>query len=250
MITYIKPSWSRVEKPDLSEYKMHTHDYYEVLLFISGDADYTVEGNIYRLHPGDMMIMNKSESHHLVLRSDAPYERLVAHFNVDDEKIREFFKSKPSGKNSLYKAADIPDRWRFYLEKACGEGLHFYMLPLLYEMADMGLPKNDSITDKAQQIIEYINQNIQNELSLDTLCEKFYLSKAHLNRIFKKATGTTVWDYITVKRLFFARRQISHGTNPTDAYISSGFHDYTTFYRAYKKQFNEAPKAQKVRNSI
>ena len=248
MITFIDPSWTKSDKPIQKKYKMHMHTYYEVLLFISGDADYAVEGNVYRLHPGDMMIMNKSESHHLVLRSDAPYERLVVHFNVDDKPIRNFFKTKPFGKNSHYKAAEVPDRWRFYLERICGMDQHFYLFPLLYEMMEVGLPKSEGVTDSAQKIIEYINENIQEDLSLDALCNKFYISKAHLNRIFKKITGTTIWDYVTVKRLFFARKLISHGTNPTDAYLLAGFHDYTTFYKAYKKQFGESPKAQKVRS--
>ena len=249
MITYIDPSYGKSSNPRQSSYKMHTHPHYEILLFLSGDADYAVEGNVYRLHSGDMMIMSKLESHHLVLRSDADYERMVIHFNLDDEQIRSFFDTKPLGRYNLFKAADIPDRWKFYIEKACVHGQHFYLLPLVYEISECGLPDSEGVQDRAHLIIKYINDNLENELSLDGICEKFYISKTHLNRVFKKIAGTTVWDYITTKRLFLAKRKIAHGSNPTDVFLSSGFTDYTTFFRAYKKQFGESPKAQKVRSN-
>lgn len=249
MITYIDPSHRAVDKPIQSNFKMHTHSHYEILLFLSGEADYAVEGNIYRLHSGDMMIMSKSEAHHLVLRSDAKYERMVIHFNLDDKQIRHLFNTKPLGKHNLFKAADIPERWRYYITKICVSNQHFYLLPLVYEISEHGLPDSEGIQDRAHLIIKYINDNLENELSLDAICEKFYISKTHLNRVFKKIAGTTVWDYITTKRLFLAKRKIAHGANPTDVFLNSGFTDYTTFFRAYKKQFGESPKAQKVRSN-
>ena len=84
-------------------------------------------------------------------------------------------------------------------------------------------------------------------LSLDHLSERFFISKSHLNRMFKKATGTTAWDYIVVKRLLMARSLLSEGMVPTDVYLKCGFRDYTTFFRAYKKHFGSTPKEYKIR---
>lgn len=249
MITYIGPSRVKKAQPKQSDFKMHTHDHYEILLFLSGDADYAVEGNVYRLHSGDMLIMKKSEAHHLVLRSDATYERMVVHFNVDDRAVTAMFDSKPLGKNNLYKAAEVNERWVYYLDRICTHGQDFYLIPLLYELAERGLPESEGTQDRAHRIIEYINEHLEGELTLDELCQKFYVSKTHLNRIFKKTTGTTVWNYITVKRLFLAKKLIADGTRPTDAYEKAGFGDYTAFFKAYKKQFGESPKAQKVKSN-
>lgn len=249
MVTYIGPSHVTLDAPTQNKFKMHTHSHYEILLFLSGDADYAVEGNVYRLHSGDMMIMSKSESHHLVLRSGARYERMVIHFNLDDQTVRDFFDQKPIGQHNLFKAADVPERWRFYIEKICVHRQSFYLLPLVYEIAERGLPDSESEPDRAHMIIQYINDNLESEMSLDMLSTRFYISKTHLNRIFKRVAGTTVWDYITVKRLFLAKRKIAHGMGPTEAFTTSGFSDYTTFFRAYKKQFGEPPKAQKVKSN-
>ena len=60
-------------------------------------------------------------------------------------------------------------------------------------------------------------------------------------RKFKEETGYTVHNYIISKRLLLARTKISEGTPILKASQLSGFSDYTTFSRAYKKQFGTAP---------
>ena len=250
MIGYFHIAHKKTAQPAQSGFAMHTHDYYEILYFLSGDADYAVEGNVYRLHSGDMLIVRKAEAHRLVLRSDAPYERIVLNFDTDDEGLLQVFDRRPLGRHNLYKSAEIPEgRWRYYLEQICrykdDVRREYYLLPLLNELNEHGVPESEGIRDRAQEIIAYINGHLGDRLSLDDICGRFYISKTHLNRIFQKSTGTTVWNYITVKRLFLARELISQGGKPTDVYAGAGFSDYTAFFRAYKKQFHEPPKAQK-----
>ena len=49
------------KKPNLNMFTPHTHNNYEIFCFLSGDAKYFVEGNIYNLKPGDILIIKKSE---------------------------------------------------------------------------------------------------------------------------------------------------------------------------------------------
>ena len=98
--------------------------------------------------------------------------------------------------------------------------------------------QRDSVEYK---IIRYVNKHLCEKLTLDTVCERFYISKPQLCRIFKKATGTTMGQYITIKRLVTARKLINDGAKPTSVYSECGFGDYSTFYRAYVKNFGEAP---------
>lgn len=69
----------------------------------------------------------------------------------------------------------------------------------------------------------------------------FFISKYYMNRAFKKATGTTVMDYLIYKRVIMARQLILNGHTASDAAAQSGFGDYSTFYRAYKKLMHHAP---------
>lgn len=69
------------------------------------------------------------------------------------------------------------------------------------------------------------------------LAERFFISTAQFNRIFKKATGSSPWEYITLKRLTAAKEKIRSGTQVTKACIDCGFGEYSVFYRAYVKYF-------------
>ena len=91
------------------------------------------------------------------------------------------------------------------------------------------------------EISKYINDNLSAPLMLDNIADRFYLSKNHINRIFKAQVGTTVRNYIKLKRLYLAKELISNGNRPTDVYSKCGYNDYTTFFRAYKKQFDHSP---------
>ena len=69
-----------------------------------------------------------------------------------------------------------------------------------------------------------------------------FISKSQLNRKFRNVTGSTVWEYITAKRLILAKELLVRGEKPTSVYTKCGFNDYTSFYRAYKTKFLHSPK--------
>lgn len=246
------------EKPVLREETMHSHDTYEIFCLLTGDADYCVEGNRYPLQCGDLMLMRKGEVHIFQLRSAAPYERIYINFDIPDvlefldaEDLLCVFNDRPLGKYNHYPASLLPNNhWQEYMDSICRQTDQrkqlCYLLPLLRDLNDrMDAVKTApalSEKDHAAPIIRYINDHLTDELSLEMLSQRFYISKTHLLRLFKKATGTTVWEYITIKRLFLARERITSGLQPTDVYSQCGFKDYTTFFRAYKQHFGVSPK--------
>ena len=121
------------------------------------------------------------------------------------------------------------------------------LLPLLNEIRGIYTQNKTEEDDgsarpQAQQIIDYVNHHLTDNLSVDTLANRFFLSPSQFSRIFKQATGSSVWSYITIKRLMLARSQIQNGVQPTDAARNSGFHDYSCFYRAYMNRFGRMPK--------
>ena len=96
--------------------------------------------------------------------------------------------------------------------------------------------------DLMYEVIRYINQNLSADLSLPMLEKRFFISRQYLNQRFKKATGTTVWDYILTKRLILANQLMDEGEPATSAAFASGFCDYSSFYRAYKAKFQVSPR--------
>lgn len=80
-----------------------------------------------------------------------------------------------------------------------------------------------------EQLVAYINQNLEQDLSIDALAARFFFSKYHMMRKFKEETGCTIHSYVTSKRLLLARSLIARGTPVMKAALQSGFRDYTTF---------------------
>lgn len=254
---YTGASHGRTEKPDIEMFNMHTHDCYEIFCFLAGDAEYFVEGTIYPLHPGDILVMKKSEAHTLLVKSKRPYERIVVNFNAEaiigerQSAICSFLDSRPLGVNNCFAAAKFKGtNWVYYLDQICSTTergkRRLYITVLLSELFEAypSISSNDSLskTDPIADMIIYINSHLTESLSLEHICTKFFISKAQLNRKFKKVTGSTVWEYITTKRLLLAKELLQNGEPPTKACIKSGFSNYCSFYKAYKAQFGINPK--------
>ena len=263
MDEFIRSNYKVMEMPQASSFSMHTHNHYEIFCFLSGDADYSVEGHRYRLQRGDLMLMRKSEAHHLQLRSQARYERMYIHFDGDclrdldpEGRLLSPFHDRPLGKYNQFKASLFPDRlWRYYLEKICSyedpDRKRYYLLTLLNELAEcfeaVKASEQGQAPDRAAVVMNYINRHLTEELSLSILAERFNISKTYLNELFKQSAGTTVWHYVMVKRLVTARERIQAGETPTSVCTDCGFQDYTTFYRAYKQHFGVSPRADHPR---
>lgn len=94
---------------------------------------------------------------------------------------------------------------------------------------------------KMVEIIQYINNHLTDEISIDRISEKFYISKYHMMRQFKAETGYTIGSYINQKRLLIARELLKQGESVTKVYLDVGFKDHSTFVRAYKQLFGEVP---------
>ncbi|MBO4412166.1 MAG: AraC family transcriptional regulator [Lachnospiraceae bacterium] len=246
------------ESPDQSVFQMHSHIDYEIYFFQRGEAFYTVEGTRYDLHPGDLLLMCPGEVHHVTFRSKNPYRRIIVNFHDLDPLPEELqkrllrpFHERPFGQFNQYPSDLFPNsHFQFYLEQLCSAkdpvAGFTLLLPLLQELnlafsVICTLPKRQE-SHEASQVLNYLSDHLTEPLSLSDLCERFYLSKSRLNRIFKDTTGATVWAYVTTKRLFLARDLILKGVQPTIAAEECGFGDYSTFFRAYKKKFGVSPK--------
>lgn len=242
--------------PDPKHFLMHIHNNYEIFCFLSGDAAYVVEGSIYPLRKGDFVLMRSAEAHRIQLHSQTPYKRLVLNFLPTKsptffiEKLLVPFCDRPLGQFNHYPAVLFQNTHLVhYMEQICisddSNVRASYLTVLLYELSSQ-YEKLRSANVMSQStvyadIIAYINQHLTEPLSLHQISESFFISKSQLNRSFRQLIGSTVWEYITQKRLLLAKQQIEEGRNPTKIYSYCGFSDYTTFYRAYRNHFGFSP---------
>ena len=240
------------------QYVMHTHDTYEIYYFLEGEAHYSVEGSLYPLESGDVILMRKSEAHYLIPNDNLPYRRITINFDfcdIDDdyvtEKLLSIFNERPLGKYNRYPdELFTQNKPIYYLRKICNaendSQKMIYLLTLLEELYEkfelVQSEEENFLNEDSSHILRYINRHLTEDLSLEKLCERFFISKSQLNRNFKKSNGSTVWEYITAKRLLLAKEMLKESARPTEVYLKCGFNDYVTFYKAYKKYFGVSPK--------
>ena len=246
--------------PEQKSFSMHLHGNMEMYVFVSGKARYHVEGNEYELSSGNLLIMRQNESHFTNFLEDCPYERYVLNFSpsvldaIDPEhRLLAPFNDRPLGSDNLYRPSDINGVSALSCIKAmCINSTDPYakrlaiisnLLPLLQGVCDSfnkrKTPELQSTV--AGQITAYINEHLFEKLTVESIANHFFLSVSQVERIFKKATHASVWQYVNAKRLAAARVKIESGISAYTACEECAFGDYSSFYRAYIKAYGEGP---------
>lgn len=249
--------------PNDGDFVMHVHEQFEIYYFISGDAHYLVEGSEYPLEPGCLLIMRPLETHKVKILGDKAYERYSLSFSPEvlniadpDRMLLVPFLNHPLGQSNLYRPAAFKGEQPLELfESMCApvpdEGsrrleilIHLYPLLGVIRRAFLQKQAEDdgTVPSPAEEIVGYINRHLFDDLSLDFLADRFFLSTSQLGRLFRQVTGSSVWEYITIKRLMAAHSKIKGGVSATAACQECGFGDYSAFYRAYVKRFGRSPK--------
>lgn len=253
-----------------TKFDIHIHDNYEILCFVSGNAEYMVEGRIYSLRPGSIMLMRSAETHKLILNTNDLYERYVINFYPErllalgfpPELLRPFT-DRSLGEKNLYlpnEFPEIPPEQFFKIMCAKNDTVE-KRKAILITLASLLVAINYAFENKLQntsgkkkyatdELIDYVNANIFSDLSLTRISNELHISVSQVNRTFRKLTGTSIYNYITSKRLIVAQELIAKGENATEASQQCGFHDYSSFYRLYKKRFGVSPTAAKKKINL
>jgi AraC-like DNA-binding protein len=260
----LRLSYGVDEKPDDSRFSVHVHDDYELHCVASGKVGYMVEGRIYDLRPGGMMLMRRAESHRLLVNGSERYERYTLNFRPEvleahglSLTLMDAFESRGLGERNLYLPSEFQGMeplgvFRQMMESCqtlpSEEVLVPYLSALLCAVNTVFHRQPHtrySDEELGRRLINYINDNLFEELSLAVISENIHMSPSQINRVFRSLTGTSVYQYILSKRMIVAQDLIAKGESAVSASQRCGFHDYSSFYRLYKKRFNTSPTAVK-----
>lgn len=92
-------------------------------------------------------------------------------------------------------------------------------------------------------VVDYIKNNLRENLNLDILSEKACMSKAHFSRCFKQELGLSPMEYVLKERLNLAKQCLNSGNiQIQEVCFMSGFNNTTYFIRAFKNEFGMTPK--------
>ena len=103
--------------------------------------------------------------------------------------------------------------------------------------------KRQGYEDRFNQLLDYIEQNLEGDLSVDRLSEVACFSKFHFHRLFSSFCGISVWKYIQFARLKRASFRLAFYPSHKliDIALDAGFGSPESFSRAFKKAFGQSP---------
>ena len=249
------------------EFEFHYHDFHKITIFIKGNVTYYIEGRSYQLKPYDIVLVNRNEIHKIEVGPDTPYERIIVYispdfmdnFKSDDYELNYCFeKSKKEHSNvlrlhsiekgSIIKATERMEHSFHDNDYASSLYRQILFLEFMIQLNRSAIKNQVEFLDpsvynsKISDIMLYINEHLQDDLDIESISKKFFISRYYMMRLFKSETGYTIGSYINYRRIMLVKSYVNKGMSLTEACFAGGFKDYSTFSRAYKSQFNEAPK--------
>lgn len=241
--------------------QLHSHTIYEMIYCTGGSTQYLLGTQRYRLRHGDIVLIPPGVSHRPLLAEKMadPYRRCVVWFSQEYvESVRpmwpELLKNQRFG---VLRTANT--RWEGMaklFEAGCGEAARgapgwqavvcATTLELLVNIAraleDVDRPTPPAeVPDLFDRLNLFIEEHLAQDVTLERAAREFFVSKSTIDQLFRKKLGISFYRYLTQSRLIAAKERILEGEALGRICTDVGFADYSTFYRAFRREYGVAP---------
>lgn len=240
----------------------HSHPYYELILVRRGVCEYLSGGARFLLRPDELLLISPGTVHTMLCPEDSSsYERLILQVNA--EFMAQVLQACiPGGRMppALYilRAEDVC-RWGLrelferinatasVTEAELREQLYRCQIGELMLTVEHAARTSKSVAPNSSSalisnVTAYILEHFREpELNVAGVAQQFYVSREHLSRTFKSYTSESISHYITDLRMQEFRYGLVTGKSVLDACMESGFSDYSSFVKSFRKLYGIAP---------
>lgn len=263
-ITYEKDIPVAVSFMNIKEYPIHWHYATEIIYVLKGSLDVYINSVKYEIFEGQMEIINVDEVHHLYSNND---DNKVLIFHIDPYFFEKyytdienmFFYTKSSG--IAYQTEEEYDELRTYLSRILCEvvqkqedydnKVEGILVELLYHLINNfnylifekeELKEDINLFQRYHSIYKYISNNYNNNITLQDIADKAFLSPQYLSHEIKYATGYSFTDLINLTRVEESIKLLL-ASDKTISEISEevGFSHIRYFNKNFKLQYKLTP---------
>ncbi len=252
---------SRIE----STIDMHAHEFFEIDMILDGSGTNETRTGKNPVSTGDIVLGNQFEGHALIpgpslgVRS-IKFGRSLLEDDFSARLLLPFISRLPEfrAKLPLEKSvrADVFAVSSALVSEYEGQKAHWErtvvslfsaVLTMIYRSYETyasrrGIRVSETAQPLITSILAYLDANYTTDLRIAAMLKQFSISASHANTVFKRATGRSIKDYLTVKRLARARKLLAETTTPiSDICFAAGFSDISNFNRAFKAFTGKAP---------
>lgn len=244
------------------------YDYYFIFLLYTSGVNLLIDDKLYETQEGDIVISNSMEYYKVIAPNEDEYKSTVLIFNpayvkdaeTNQTELTDCFQIRAGNFLHLRSLShdQIVEVNRYVREIERGRNpiqfgdqvlMRVALIELLLliraiyqEPGEMRRNSGSASHQKIHPILEYINDNLDQKLSLDQIAQQFFMSKYYLCRIFKATTGRTVNEYISFRRVLKARSLLREGTSLTQACEAVHMENTSHFIATFKKNVGITPK--------
>lgn len=238
----------------------HWHSSLEIYLILSGGLTVLFESDLFQLSEDDILLINSNQFHELKCQNTV----------AAVVQIKQSFFKQWVGENTYFECNSIlyhdSDKY-LALKRLIARLVHanynvpehnsLLIIPLayniLYELIyhfrsfrTENTNKNSKNLKRLKGIIEYLNENYTENITLEGIAKREYLSASYLSHFFEKNMGISLFNYLTGIRLRHCVSDLLH-TNLTIEQIAAnnGFSNSRYFVSTFKKEYGVLPKQYK-----
>lgn len=257
-------TWKGTRNEDEENY--HSHDFLELAFVLSGKGRYRIEGDIYEVREGDLLILNPGVKHQALLNEESSVPTTEFFVGFSDIQIVDYpanFLPVPDGGHIIHTTGELKQkitRLCAAMENentVCKAGRYFMLKSYLMQwillvireqceaVALAGSCAFESVNKKyvVERIVTYYEEHYNEKISLDQIAENMYLSPFYISKIFKSEIGDTPIRHLINIRLEKAKELLESSNNGSIQEIASmvGYDDAYHFSKLFKKRYGISP---------
>ena len=252
----------------------HFHQFYEIHILIDEKATHIIEGHFYAIQQYDMVFLKPSSLHKTEYPQGTPKKRLIINFAMPKSII-----GLEDSFNSLFSIFDDPIPI-FRFSESCRQNI-LSLINDIFTISKNNSPLNsltihtkfieflcaiynnksenlfvpqkfsNSITHKIYLITSYIHINYTEDLSLEFISKKFFISSYYLSHQFKNVTGFTFTKYVQMTRVRNSQQLLLYtDTRITDISEKCGFNSFSQFNRVFNRFSGISPSQYRLNRNI